>query len=90
MNDTRSHLYDHLAKRKLISQHFIDQSASAAVHGEITIDQIVHVIISIDVYTHEILGIIRPPRTTPFLAALMEHKLESTRKEVSEIKKFPF
>ena len=84
LNDTRNHLYDHLATKILISQHFIDQSGSAAVHGETTVDQTVHVIISMNVYIPEILGIIRPPRTTPFLAALMEHKLESTRKEVSE------
>ena len=34
LNDTRNHLCDHLDTRILISQHFIDQSGSAAVHGE--------------------------------------------------------
>ena len=82
LNYTRNHLYDHLAKRKLISQHFIDQSGSAAVHGETTIDQIVHVIISMNVYVHEIRRTIRSPRTTPFLAALVEHELGATKNEV--------
>ena len=86
LNDTRNHLYDHLATKILISQHFIDQSGSAAVHGETTVDQTVHVIISMNVYIQipEILGIIRPPRTIPFLVALMEHELKSTKNEVSE------